>query len=223
MLERICWRCGNVIPEDMYFGVGRRFCVKCEEEHYSEYQAILTQYLIFKNKVMFERSMREMEKAGVDMSKYKRYALAVEKHSASNPEQYRSSDEMIAAVIMLADGFDIEMNKRVGNYLVDMYIPELKVCLEIDGERHDHKQKEDGERDIKIRQKLGTEWEIVRIPTKYIEKNPEKLVEAVKAIYKKKKDLRENNGGILPESFSSREKALYGKAMLYRTERARKV
>ena len=119
--------------------------------------------------------------------------------------------------------YDIEMNKRIGGYLADMYISELKIILEVDGERHKHRKKEDGERDNKIRQMLGHEWEIVRIPTGYIEKNPEKLIEAVKEVYAKKKALRAENNGFLPETYSDREKAIYAKAMLYRTERVHKA
>lgn len=209
MQEQICWYCGNIIPRDQFFGSGRRFCEKCEAEHMERYKGIVQEYSIIKNRVTFERAMRLMEKSGCEMSKYKRYAKAVERHSAENPEQYRSSDEMIAAVVLLEAGYDFTMNKTVGKYTVDIYLPELCVCLEIDGDRHKYSKKEDGQRDLEIRRKLGSKWEIVRIPTKYIEKQPGKVAEAVKAVYELKKQTRERNNGILPETYSSSVKAYY--------------
>lgn len=209
MQEQICWGCGKVIPPEQFYDSGRRFCEKCEAEHIERYKGVVNEYAIVKNKVTFERAMRLMEKAGCEMSKYKRYARAVERHSAENPEQYRSSDEMIAAVVLLEAGFNFEMNKAVGKYKVDIFLPEMCVCLEIDGDRHKYSKKEDGQRDLEIRRKLGSKWEIVRIPTKYIEKEPWKIAEAVQAVYDLKKRTREKNGGILPETYSSSVKAYY--------------
>ena len=164
---------------------------------------------------MFERAMRLMEKAGCQMTKYKRYARAVEAHSRENPEQYRSADEMITAVILLEAGFDFEMNKTVGKYVVDVFIPSIYVCLEVDGDRHKYSKREDGQRDLEIRHTLGSKWEIIRIPTKYIEKEPWKIAEAIKAVYELKKQTRDRNGGMLPESYSKAVKAYYEKNTLY--------
>ena len=45
-----------------------------------------------------------------------------------------------------------------------------------------HREVYDSERDIDIRNTLGKEWEIVRIPTKYIEKDPTVIPEAIERI-----------------------------------------
>lgn len=215
LTNEICWKCGKKIPQEEFFGNSRRFCERCEEQHLSDYQTVVTEYSVLKTKVMFERAMRIMEKARVNMTKYKRFANAVQRHAESNPGQYFSSYEMIVAVILLSADYDFEMNKKIGNYRTDVYIPDLHICLEIDGERHKHSKKEDGQRDINIRQLLGWEWEIVRIPTKYIDENPEKIIEAMNAVYSKKKELRGKNNGILPEYYSGREKAAYSDVTLY--------
>ena len=101
------------------------------------------------------------------------------------------------------------MNKAIGKYYVDVFIPGAFVCLEIDGDRHKYSKKEDGQRDLEIRQKLGSKWEIVRNPTKYIEKKPGKIVDAIKAVYDLKKETRERNNGILPETYSRAVKEFY--------------
>lgn len=209
MPNQQCWMCGKIIPKDQFYGCGRRFCEECEAKHMERYKGVINEYAIIKNRVMFERAMRHMEKAGCEMSKYKRYARAVEAHSRANPEQYRSSDEMIAAVVLLEAGYDFEMNKHVGKYQIDIFIPSAYVCLEIDGDRHRYSKKEDGQRDLEIRHLLGSKWEIVRIPTKYLEKEPWKIAEAVQAVYALKKETRAKNGGVLPETYSSSVKAYY--------------
>lgn len=209
MLEQICWKCGKPIPKDEYLGQTRRYCEKCYGEYAEEYKPITVQYAILKNRVMFERAMRIMEQACSDMTKYKKYALAVMKHARDNPEQYRSADEMIAAVVLLEAGYDIHMNYAVGHYKVDILVPELKIAFEVDGEWHKRKKAQDGKRDVEIRAKLGKAWEIIRIPTKYIEEKPEKIPEALKTMYANIKEIRAKNSGLLPEQYSRRQKAYY--------------
>ena len=215
MLEQKCWCCGKTISQDEYDGQTRRFCEACYGKHSENYKPVVTEYLILKNKIMFERAMREMEKACADMTRFKKYAIAVMNHSRDNPELYLSSDEMIAAVVLLEAGYDIKMNYKVGKYKVDIMIPELNVCFEVDGELHKHKKAEDGKRDVEIRHILGKEWEVIRIPVKYIESQPEKIPEAIKAMYDQKKAIRAKNNGLLPETYSKREKMYYGENTLY--------
>ena len=219
MLKQICWKCGNPISPDEFQGQTRRYCEKCYDEYTEEYKPVISQYVVIKTRVMFERAMRIMERAKADMTKYKRYANAIMKHSRDNPELYRSADEMIAAVVMLAEGYDFEMNHSVGRFRVDMYIPELHVCLEVDGQQHKHNAAQDGKRDVEIRSKLGKEWEVVRIPVKYIEEQPEKLPEAIIAMYNNIRAIRAKNNGILPETYSRREKRYYEQNTLQYTRK----
>ena len=86
------------------------------------------------------------------------------------------------------------------------------VCLEIDGGYHETKRISDSKRDIEIRKLLGDEWEIIRIKTNYLEKDPEKLLDAIDALYAEKKKLRKQNNGIIPEHFSKRERDHYESA-----------
>ena len=218
----ICWICGANIPEsfksmDVQSG---RFCLQCQRKHAKEYRETVDEYLKLKSQVMFERAMRMMEHGGADMTKYKRYALAVQKHQADNPDLYKSTHEIIAAVVMLEQDYDFEMNYKIGEFVVDMYIPDLHIIVEIDGYLHDWNKLKDSNRDVKLRQMLGAEWEVVRIPTKYIEQNPPAIPKAVLTLAADKRRIRKENCGFIPASYSKRDAAHYKSAMLYETIKA---
>ena len=212
-----CWICGKDIVES--FGamdiMSGRFCKEHWREHQKQYKQTVTEYLKLKTQIMFERAVRLLENTGINMTDIKQEAQAVQKHSVDSPESYKSSQEMVTAVIMLKAGYDFELNYKIGKYIVDMYLPDLKLIVEVDGERHDNRQLQDSKRDTELRRILGDEWEVIRIPTQYIEQNPLKIPDAVIALAKQKRDLRKKNGGFLPNSYSKREQAKYAKAMVY--------
>ena len=216
-LDGKCWICGADIVKSYPSTdiMSARFCREHWLQNTKEHRQIVHDYLILKMKVMHERALRIMEKAGCSMAQYKRAAYAVLRHAQENPEKYKSSHEMVAAVVMLAYGADFEMNYKIGRSIVDIFIPDWDVVVEIDGETHEGKELQDSNRDVRIRQTLGKEWEIIRIPTKYIEQSPDRLPEAIQKMAAKKRDLREKNGGYIPSSYSKREQARYQKAMVY--------
>ena len=216
-LNEKCWICGADVlssygSSDVMSG---RFCREHWLEHQRQYKKTVTEYLKLKTQVMFERAMRKMDNAGIFMTNIQREAQAVQKHATDCPEAYKSSDEMITAVIMLSAGYDFELNYKIGRYIVDMNLPDLKLILEVDGERHENRHLQDSKRDMELRRILGDEWEVIRIPTQYIEQNPAKIPDAVIALAKQKRELRKKNGGFLPQSYSKREAAKYEKAMIY--------
>ena len=71
----------------------------------------------------------------------------------------------------------------------------------------------DGDKDLYIRQLLGKEWEVIRIPTKYIHEKAENLISAIIEIKSKMKELREENYGLLPYNFSKTMDATYRKIL----------
>ena len=50
------------------------------------------------------------------------------------------------------------------------------------GERHQHRKSYDSKRDVFIKNALGSGWEIVRIDTKYLDKNAKQLLNAIYAV-----------------------------------------
>ena len=215
-----CWRCGREYDaaEEPQL---RPYCEECAKAARDEHRALITQYAQIKRKVMMETALRKMERGGVYMYEYIDIAKEIGEEFSKSDDKFLSADEIIAAMILKSYGVEYEANKRISGYIVDFYLPELYVCLEIDGEQHETKRIADSKRDIAIRAALGDKWEIVRIQTGYLEKNPEKLLDAIDAIYAEKKKLRAQNHGIIPEHFSRRERDHYKAAAEWKKVKAK--
>lgn len=216
-----CWKCGKG-AKFAHEPQKRVYCEDCEAEVRDEYKKLVSEYVQLKVRVMHERALRIMEDAKCYMHEYAEIAPQILDDALANPEKYRSADEMIAAMVLVSNGYRVKMQYKVGKYYVDFFVPEMNVCLEIDGDRHEFKTDFDSKRDIEIRRELGEAWEVIRIPTKYLEQNPEKLPDAIEASYNQKKKYRKENGGFLPNSYSKRQAAYYKDAMVYREVRVPK-
>lgn len=59
--------------------------------------------------------------------------------------------------------------KPIGNYILDFYCAQLKLCIEIDGESHDTKQEQDETRDQYLREHHGIKT--IRYANSQVEKN----------------------------------------------------
>lgn len=184
-----CWTCGKETEPTYktYRGKtvktkNRAYCPECLKKHEEEIKHDKELHVILKKKVMFERAMELMEKQGCDMSKYRNSAVMVQKYLYANWDKFDSADELIAAIVLIKNGLQVKMQCKVGRYQIDIVIPEKKIALEIDGDRHKLKRDYDTWRDVEIKNALGDEWEIVRISTNHIEKNCEKLITAIDAV-----------------------------------------
>lgn len=204
--SHLCWRCGTIVQRAVENPKKRVFCTECSELHDEERKEILDKYVELKMEVMYDRALRIMEYSKkVNMSKYLDSAELVHDMAIDNPNKFGSSYEMIAAIILVGNSIRCQMQKRVGRRRVDILLPDLKVALEIDGQLHEFKVKKDSAREIDILNILNEEdsgWEMVRIPTKYIDINPEMIPKAISAMYKYKQKIRKNNGGFIPMNFS---------------------
>ena len=181
-----CWKCGkkkagySVSPLRMdYVNAPRFYCADCYEEIEAQRAADLTEYVRLKHKIMFERAVRQLERQRIDMYEYKEAVDAVEEFFKEKPEKFESSDEIIAAIVLTHDRVKMKWQYKIGNHRVDCYLPELKIVLEIDGHLHQYHKQRDSKRDIEIKEELGKGWEVVRIPTKYVEENAKQLLKAI--------------------------------------------
>lgn len=213
-----CWNCEKTI-EVQYKQKDRCFCEECLEKHRKEHKELIEKYTKLKDEVMYENALRLIEKSNTDINKYIDSAKSIKKAMDRQVGTFRSADEIVAAIFLNANELLFEPNKRIGKYITDFFIPELKVCLEVDGSTHKYTTKKDCERDITIRNILGKEWEVVRVKTKYIEKNPEDIVASIISEKMTLQNLRLQNAGIIPESYAKRYRDYYESIGEYTTKK----
>lgn len=189
----------------------RLYCDECMDEVKKEVELDKQQYIYYKNRVSFERAISIMEKQKLDFYEYEEAIKVVEEYAAENPEKFDSAHEIIAAIVLISNRIQTKIQHKIERYRVDFYLPDMKCILEIDGEQHDNKKNimHDSRRDVKIREILGDDWEIVRIPTKHIETRCDLLVDAIEVMIAEKKKIRTKNNGIIPSYHSKRNEG-YG-------------
>lgn len=203
---RICWRCG-----DYFNGTnveGRDYCSECKGDQEKEEEELLENYLKQKMLIMWRRAVNKLGRQDVDIDNYYDEAQYVKELSLKDFNKFQSSPEMIAAMELLRCRVKTKVQHKISKYRVDFFLPELSVVLEIDGNLHDYRIKKDSNRDVAIMNELnkdGRNYEILRIPAKYIEENVKQLVPAIKGLYKERQRLRKKNGGFLPTYYSKHD------------------
>lgn len=200
-----CWECGTYITGDR--PIHRRvFCQECKDKYEKEHEKFMNEYLSAKTKISWDRAVRHMEyQDSVNINAYYDEAQYVKELALKDFNKFQSSYEMMAAMELLKNRIKSKMQYKILKYKVDFYIPGLKTILEIDGKLHDFKLKKDSDRDVAILTELNSKdkgWEVVRIPTEYLDKDITKLIPAIKAVKKEKQRLRKMNGGFIPATFS---------------------
>jgi len=206
--ETICWRCGDYF--EGYNSRSREYCEDCTELYQQEDKQLMDDYLDMKMRIMWRRAVNNLEKQSLRMDDYYYEAQAVLDLAMQDYGKFRSSPEMMVAMELLRNDIRIKAEYKILKYRVDFFLPEMKVVLEVDGRLHDFKIKKDSNRDVAILTELNkkdTGWEIIRIPTKYIEQNLKQLVPAIKTLYKERQRLRREHGGFLPAYYSKHDTA----------------
>ena len=190
-----CWKCGEeatstrVIEgtgfERVERGVSpyyRCYCEKCKAEVDVEERRNRELYIRLKKREMFIRACDILEKQHTKMYEYREAIEVVDEFISTHPDKFDSSYEVLAAIVLVHNRIVSEMQRKIGRYQVDFYLPDLCVVLEIDGERHTNRKTYDTARDNAIKKKLGPGWDIVRIKTDYLDKDAKRLPEAINKV-----------------------------------------
>ncbi len=203
-----CWHCGCPVVSTSSRPILRVFCQECRDKHDEIFEEKKQEYIKLKTEMMYERSLRYLEAQECCLAHYKDAADAVYDLASKNPEKFQSAPEMMAAMELIRNHVKIKMQYKINRHTIDILIPSMKVGLEIDGYNHKFKVLKDSQRDVALVNELGPGWEIIRIPTKYIEANVKQLIHAIKELYSEKQRLRSKHNGFVPTYFSDRDKAL---------------
>lgn len=160
----------------------RCYCEKCFEEEKERLRQENEQFILLKRKRMFERALDMMERQRIDFYKYEEAIKTVGEYNEKNDGKFDSSHEIMAAIVLIQNHYHIKPQSKVGRFQVDFMLPDDKVIVEIDGDRHKGKKSQDSIRDLKIINELGNDWEVIRIPTELIEQSVTKLPRAIEKV-----------------------------------------
>jgi very-short-patch-repair endonuclease len=131
---------------------------------------------------MFETALDKLERQQIDFYKYEEAIKTIEEYNVDHCDKFDSSEEIIAAIILIQNRYHIRPQVKVGKYQADFMLPDDKVILEIDGERHKNRKDYDSRRDTKMKEILGEGWQIIRIPTDFLDTKAEKLPYAIEKV-----------------------------------------
>ena len=185
-------------------------CEKCGKVHAQTAKDEKEQYKALKTKIMFEQAVEALErqKKPLDIYRYKEAIEAVREYATEKPDKFDSSSEMIAAIFLISERIDVKIQKKILEYRVDFSLESLRIVLEIDGDMHKLREDYDSVRDKRIREALGDEWEVIRVPAAFLHDNAEKLIDAIVALRDKKRATRAKGNGFLPSNYSRTSKAI---------------
>lgn len=177
------WADGNVefirLAQDRH---QRCYCKECFEAQAKKLREENELYIKLKKRRMFETALDIMEHQRTKIYDYQEAIKSVQEFVEENPDKFDSSYEILAAIVLIKNRIRCKMQYKVGPYQVDMLLPDLFVALEIDGDRHKYNKKRDSERDMEIKMMLGSDWEIVRIKTEYLDEHADRLLDAIKKV-----------------------------------------
>ena len=192
-----CWVCGKEATRsrlDMMPNLGlekakraksewyRCYCEACFKDTQSTETAERKEYIRLKKREMFRKACSTLEKQNVNMYKYRDAILAVEEVLKEKPDNFDSSYEVLAAIILVQNRIYAKMQFKIGGYQVDFLLPDEHVVLEIDGDRHRERKGYDSARDKYITRMLGSDWQVIRIPTELLDRNASRIPEAISRV-----------------------------------------
>ena len=185
------------INPEMY----RPICPECVEKHEQEHAKKVEEYIKLKNYFKVERAKKRIY-GKVPLTLWEPAIEVVEEYIKENPEKFDSTEEIIVTTMLIANEIVARPQAKVGNMRVDIMMPEDKIVVEVDGFTHEHSKEKDSRRDGRIREILGNEWEVVRIPTDFANKHPDRLIDGIFYIHKAQSELRKQTGGAIQISSS---------------------
>lgn len=161
----------------------RCYCQDCYTAHVNKLKEENELYVSIKRRRLYENALVKLEKQGFNFVKHEEAIKAVGAYNEENDGKFDSSNEIMAAIVLIHNHYKIRPQFKVERYQIDFLLPDQNVALEIDGDRHKNRKGYDSVRDEKIVRELeaefGGKWHVIRIDAELIDQNAAKLPEAI--------------------------------------------
>jgi very-short-patch-repair endonuclease len=179
----ICWGCETEVP--VTEPGKRHWCSNCLEAYEKQRSEDMEIYLRARSRMMLDRALLILERQkDVEILYYKEASEVIEDKIKDKPNSFDSAHEMVTVMELLRKRVQVKLHPpAIGKHRVDLILPEDKIVLEIDGYMHKLNKNKDIVFNQEVLKELGEGWEIVRVPTEFIEGN---IVNLVPVIRKKK-------------------------------------
>lgn len=197
-----CKICGKEVKSLSYRRELEYICRECREKKKEEDRLSKIEENKEGKEKKLGNAIKRIYAVTEDIALYDKAIARVKKH-LYNPHYFDSTEEIMVALELLKNKISFIHQQPIGQYRVDFYLPDKKVVLEIDGGIfHDGARKKyDAVRDEFIVNKLGDEWEVVRIDTKYVNQNITKLAEAIDSVCERRAEIRKSWDGKIPKHY----------------------
>lgn len=160
-----CEVCGRKIRRTAYSRKRTYICDYCKGV-IKKREKVLIPDARTKEDIRFERAVEELGKQLGNLDKYQRAISA----ARSRAYQYGSIPEAMMAIYLIANGYSIIPQQKIGKYKVDFCAPKHKIVVEVDGSLF-HQGKDEGLRDLVIQNSLGYDWLVLHVPAETVARN----------------------------------------------------
>lgn len=200
----LCSQCGKETKRTNYIHGLNYLCSDCKLENKLADKEKQVERNKGKKEKQFENAIKRIEK----QTNLKPYRSAIDKvkDKLHTSGYFDSTEEIMVAIELLKNKIGFIHQKKLRRYYLDFVIPSIKVVLEVDGSpfHTEETKKREKIRDDIILLNYGVDWEVIRISDKMINQNITKLVPALDTIRQKRKNIKSQYNGTLPDWYSDR-------------------
>ena len=168
-----CHLCGAEVSAKSYNERRQYVCNRCK----GITKELKDEERVYKKEIRFARALDRLENMVGDLTPYER-AINLVKANLHRPGYFASTEEILMAFELIKNNIQVIHNQKIKRYRADFVLPDLKIVLEVDGEKYHNSstREREGIRDGEIILMLGLDWRIVRVPTAYINKDVRKTM-----------------------------------------------
>ena len=173
-----CCVCGKEMKSMSYISNLKYMCKECRIEHISLENVIGQDFEYDKKESKLNNAICRIGKVA-KIEKYQKAINSVRKVLHKN-NWFQSTEEIMVAIELVNEGYKVNHQVKIGNYIVDFVIADLKVIIEVDGTVFHPKSNiaKENFRDEYIKCLIGEEWNIIHISDKDINNTPKPPTEA---------------------------------------------
>lgn len=182
-----CCECGTDVLSWNYIRGRNYMCHSCKDRKKEELKPLKVEAKKRKPEIAIAR----IKQQGNNIEQYEKAILEIEKHIIK-PNWFQSTEEIMVALQLYKRKIPFNHQAKIHNYIVDFILPKDKIILEVDGKLFHTKETRRKEmlRDEFIINKMGEDWEVIRVSDEDVNSHIKNLPLAIRLKYKNRQRLK---------------------------------